>query len=80
MCYVYPVAFIGQARLDSGCQEAAYAAAKLLGVSPDALAHCLTARKVRAGNTNVTIYLTHEQAAHARDAMSKVGFCLFYVL
>lgn len=60
-----------QARLDTQSTGAAETAARLLGVSADALVHCLTAREVTAGTTHVTIFLTPEQAAHARDAMAK---------
>lgn len=60
-----------QARPTDQSKPAMVTAAKLLGVSSDALIHCLTARKVTAGTTHVTIFLTAEQAAHARDAMAK---------
>lgn len=61
-----------QARLEgTGASTAAGTAARLLGVTTEALVHCLTARKVTAGTTHVTIFLTPEQAAHARDAMAK---------
>lgn len=77
MCVCLPLRkkhyFLVQARLDGDTQEAADIASELLGVSAEALLHCLAAREVRAGNTNVTIYLTPEQAAHARDALAKVG-------
>lgn len=60
-----------QARLDGDSTGAMKTAAKLLGVSAESLLHSLTARKVTAGTAHVTIFLTPEQAAHARDAMAK---------
>ncbi|CAM9878291.1 unnamed protein product, partial [Ectocarpus sp. 12 AP-2014] len=60
-----------QARLKESSLGAMKTAARLLGVSADTLAHCLTAREVTAGTTHVTIFLTPEQSAHARDAMAK---------
>ncbi|CAM9404599.1 unnamed protein product [Scytosiphon promiscuus] len=60
-----------QARLPERSAGAMKTAARLLGVSGEDLLHCLTARKVTAGTTHVTIFLTPEQSAHARDAMAK---------
>eukprot|EP00903_Cladosiphon_okamuranus_P020316 g18640.t1 len=60
-----------QARLNARSAGMIKTSARLLGVSADALVHCLTARKVTAGTTHVTIFLTPEQSAHARDAMAK---------
>ncbi|CAM9911573.1 unnamed protein product [Pylaiella littoralis] len=60
-----------QARLNESSGKAMKTAARMLGVSAEALLHCLTARKVTAGTTHVTIFLTPEQSAHARDAMAK---------
>lgn len=45
-----------QARLHERSAEAMKTAARLLGVSGDDLLHCLTARKVTAGTTHVTIF------------------------
>lgn len=60
-----------QARPNKESTGATATAAKLLGVTSESLLHSLTARKVTAGTTHVTIFLTPEQAAHARDAMAK---------
>lgn len=46
-----------QARLNESSVGMMKTAARLLGVSADALVHCLTAREVTAGTTHVTIFL-----------------------
>lgn len=46
-----------KARLDQRSVGVIQTAARLLGVSADSLVHCLTARKVTAGTTHVTIFL-----------------------
>lgn len=47
----------GKARLNESSVGMMKTAARLLGVSADALVHCLTAREVTAGTTHVTIFL-----------------------
>lgn len=54
-------------------------AAELLGCDDGDVASCLTSRQVTAGfNTQVTIYLTSEQANHARDAMAKAIYAAMF--
>ena len=78
-----PIAGIKDDEAQAACTKisAAYlaTAGRLMGCSPEEIIASLTSRQVTAGlNHQVTIYLTAEQANHARDAMAKAVYAAMF--
>jgi myosin V len=68
-----------QAQITAASAPYLATAAALLGSEPADIISSLTSRQVTAGlNHQVTIYLTGEQANHARDAMAKAVYAAMF--
>jgi myosin-5 len=68
-----------QAQVTEGSKHYLATCARLMGVEPSEIVSALTSRQVTAGlNHQVTIYLTPEQANHARDALAKAIYAAMF--
>ncbi len=68
-----------QAKCSNATLQALATAGRLMSVEPEEIVSALTCRQLTAGiNHQVTVYLTAEQANHARDALAKAIYAALF--